>query len=347
MARGFYQNTIALAQPDGTLKSLAGVNIFVYQPGTQTLATIYAGRTGAAQANNPLLTDSTGLVEFYADVGEYDIRTKDTNAVPRIADRTVGWNSFNGSNQGVPSALLARDNGLDLSAIAADVTRQMLPVGAVIDWWRPDGTVPIPAGFEICDGHTVSAGSHDFPNWSAQPITLPDLRNKFVIGADSLKADGTASNNGDGTAAFNAAHPNAPGIRGVGGSNTIKSLAHTHQFAHSHTTPAVTTNPASIDRSLAHAHSGGSLFVNGHNRTAVVQWGGSNEAHALANSVSGMGGGASGGEGAPDHLHYNVTPAVTTNSISTTTTDNGTMSATTDMRPQHVGLLKLMKVRRA
>jgi hypothetical protein len=194
MARGFYQNTIALAQPDGTLKSLAGVNIFVYQPGTQTLATIYAGRTGAAQANNPLLTDSTGLVEFYADVGEYDIRTKDTNAVPRIADRTVGWNSFNGSNQGVPSALLARDNGLDLSAIAADVTRQMLPIGAVIDWWRPDGTVPIPAGFEICDGHTVSAGSHDFPNWSAQrPPTTVTVRRPSTRRTRTLRASGESA----------------------------------------------------------------------------------------------------------------------------------------------------------
>ncbi len=67
-----------------------------------------------------------------------------------------------------------------------------VPVGTVIDWWRPNNTFAIPAGFQICDGSTVTDGQSPF-----QGLRLPDLRNKFVRGAstpsDVGKGGGSAS----------------------------------------------------------------------------------------------------------------------------------------------------------
>jgi hypothetical protein len=362
MARSLYQNTAAIAAADGTLKALFGVQVYLYQPGTTTQVTMYRTRgPDVAAYSQPLVTDATGLIEFYADVGEYDVRWVDSQSVPRIADRTTAWNALNGGAQGLPASVIQRNNALDLTALAPDVGRQMKPIGEIFTWWRPVDTIPLPTGSEICDGRQIPAANHDFVNADGtkynQTITLPDMRNKFIIGADVLKSDGAGSNNGDGSTAFNVVNPNAPGIRGTGGSNTVKNLQHSHQFGHTHGIPGQTTGVAPADRSLAHAHSSGSMYAGGTNTSnssvtigAAVQGlagGVQVERFPHLHSFPNLGiGGGTGGEASPDHYHYNSVSAVTTNSQSTTTTDAGTMSSSVDMRPQHVGLLMLMKVRR-
>jgi hypothetical protein len=62
-----------------------------------------------------------------------------------------------------------------------------IPVGAVIDWWRPDATFAVPTGFAICDGSIV--------NDAGSPLngkTLPDLTNKFIMGVTNVNNIGTA-----------------------------------------------------------------------------------------------------------------------------------------------------------
>jgi hypothetical protein len=353
MARDIYQNTIAAAGTDGTLRALADIQIYVYLPGTLTVATIYTGRTGPAEAGNPLLTDVTGAVEFYAEVGEYDVRVRDTQAIPRIADRTTSWNAFNGSAQGLPSTLLERDGGIDLAALAEDIKRQMTQIGQVIDWWRPANTVPIPAGFAICDGRTIQAADHDFG--TGGPVALPDLRNKFVIGADPFKTDAAASSNGDGSAASGAQHPNAPGIRGVGGSNTTKNLAHSHQYSHYH--PVTGVDHLHAFSTPDHLHGppgiGVSVGMGTANRgTASSPNSGGLESTAYTSHVHGLSAnGWAGNTGAADRYLGGYTIGADrslltyTGTQNTTTTDNGNITTAADMRPAHVGLLKLMKVK--
>lgn len=55
-----------------------------------------------------------------------------------------------------------------------------VPVGGVIDWWRPmddDERFPIPAGFMICDGSLVVD-----PESPLNGYQLPDLNQRFIYG---------------------------------------------------------------------------------------------------------------------------------------------------------------------
>jgi hypothetical protein len=91
-----------------------------------------------------------------------------------------------------------------------------IPVGAVIGWIRPTAAVPIPSGFSTIEGQTIAAVDHDFPGISTS-VTLPDLRNRFLLGADSAKAPGTAAV-AVGSPSINTA-AGAPGPQGTGGEN--------------------------------------------------------------------------------------------------------------------------------
>jgi len=113
-----------------------------------------------------------------------------------------------------------------------------MPIGTVFHWFRPDATVALPDGCLVCDGSVVSAVNHDFPGVVVS-VTLPNLLNRSIIGADLNKADGTAAAAvGNGNINLPAG---APGPQATGGLNeVILSLAqipaHNHGGGnHNHT----------------------------------------------------------------------------------------------------------------
>jgi hypothetical protein len=355
---------MAMTQRDsvsGMLKALEGIRVYVYKKDTTTIVDIFQRRsgasagpapeTGATGGPNPFVTGPSGEIEFWCEgPAEFDVYIEDTIAPARIAARTMGWNAVTAADASIPTAKLALDASLPLGAMSPAVMRQMHQIGEVIDWWRPNATVPLPSGFEICDGHSVPAGQHDFAGMSAQAVNMPDLRNMFILGADSTKTHAAAAGQGN-TAA------EAPGIAGTGGSNAKKSLAHGHGIpAYDHTHNVGLPN---------HQHSGAGLAASDHSHA----WG----------AWSGMSGGdtinrASGGaafERTWNHQHYTggqtggatalgvggyTAPggaatvgstgvvggaaAQATNSTTWTGGDPGD-----DLRPRFIGLLKLMKVR--
>ena len=53
-----------------------------------------------------------------------------------------------------------------------------IPIGTIIDWYRPTPSTPTPFGFEIADGRMVT--DRDSP---LRDTLLPDLTEKFIMGA--------------------------------------------------------------------------------------------------------------------------------------------------------------------
>lgn len=109
---------------NGALVPLANISVYVYSPGTTSTVSIYQARTGGTQKSNPIVTGADGAVEFYADTGEYDIRTVDNQAPARITDKTVSWAAVGGADGGIPSSKIspAPLTSSDLTSINSSIT---------------------------------------------------------------------------------------------------------------------------------------------------------------------------------------------------------------------------------
>ena len=86
------------------------------------------------------------------------------------------------------------DNTLQTTAGGGSAS---VPIGAVIDWWRPNDTFAIPEGYKICDGTVVNDALSPFNGQ-----TLPDLRTKFVLGASTIDSIGQTGGNSSHTHAI-------------------------------------------------------------------------------------------------------------------------------------------------
>lgn len=250
--------------------------------------------------------------------------------------------------------------GGNLTVRGKNILTELVPVGTVLPWWRPAQDVPLPAGFEICDGRSIAAGQHDFRRADgtalAQAVTLPDLRNAFILGANPDNAQGTAATAGD-------LATNAPGIGGVGGSNATRSIDHKHNVTLNHQHGAMTSASASRTQTAgvalntasagSHYHDVSSAFTNwfdGPNPNNVRPtltdpknaWQPMMPAHST--QISG------------DHYHFipshthemdhthNVNAFSFTGSVKTDVVDTGDPK-TVQATPRYVGLLMIMRVR--
>ena len=365
MARDVFRMTVSqpVLEPDlglTVLRPLAGIRVSAFRRGTTTTVTVFQRATGATEGPtpesgatggpNPFVTGPTGDVEFWAEGPiELDVFIEDTQGPARIATRTFGWNAMPAGVGSIPTSAIAADASLGIGVMGPSVVRQLHQIGEVIDWWRPADTVPIPAGFEICDGRSIPAGQHSFPG-IAGAINVPDLRNMFILGADPTKVIGTGITGGGNTAA------DGPGVAGTGGSNAPKN------FAHSHGVPV--SNHQHHVAIPNHWHPAGALSTGGHshwtgnaNRDAGTRdWGGSGEgvaftAHAHGtNEVGNIGVYGNTDWAAQDISVWAGVNNVSLNTATNSTTwnaDPGNAAQTVDMKPRFYGLIKLMKVRYA
>ena len=115
------------------------------------------------------------------------------------------------------------DADLDGRVDESAVDIRSVPVGAVIDWWRPDDTYPIPENFKICDGSAVNDTESPLNG-----VTLPDLTHQFIRGVTDPAEIGTAGGAAD--------HQ-----------HTVDITAHNHTMAIDHDHP---------EQSLSIAYSG-------------------------------------------------------------------------------------------
>lgn len=145
--------------------------------------------------------------------------------------------------------------------LAQGIFDGIFPLGVVTPWFRPNSGFAVPAGFVIATGQTLTSSEHSWAT-SGASVTIPDLRNHFILGAD-------ANNSGDGGSNV------SPGEDVVSGSNT-KNIEHTHSVsAHSH------TNSAHSHAIGAHVHGIGS---DGDHVHGISQDG--NHVHTFANGFT-------------------------------------------------------------
>lgn len=317
------------------------------------LASVYPTATGGSPGPNPITIDNvTGRIDGWLDDGSYDVQVAGTGITTYVQPIEIvngaAINAFDGARVNVGSiagAALANLAVTGAKIASQTITKDKLeanvvPIGTVILYWRPNNSHPLPTGWLELNGQSVIAANHDFTGGGT--ITLPDVRNKFPLGADSSKAHGTA-----GTA--NNLNTGAPGLtsggnNSAGGANTINlnhrhSHSHTHDYSHTHRVKDHSHYVPGVD----HLHTYSAKFVQG------VQ--NNSGAYGIYNSATtgpadrDLGISSYGvGTGSPSERDTESQSTTTTGAPSDSNTDYQ-LSSTQDIRPWSYGFIFLMKVK--
>lgn len=161
------------------------------------------------------------------------------------ADLAANWDKLD-RMFGIPSGggNWPPTEGIDggLYALIQALQLDRAPLGSLWFWYRPNTSVPTTLysnyGWVIADGSTLTASQHSFPGGGS--ITLPNLLNMFVVGADVTKTIGAA---GVAYTDPNVSLPaGAPGPQGTLGANTV-GLTEAQNGPHGHTASVVVTDP--------------------------------------------------------------------------------------------------------
>lgn len=331
------------------LQPVSGASVLVKLRSTGNPVTVFAGETGGTTVSNPLTTDANGRVNGWVDEASLVLTVSGSGITtynqPYEAVSASAILAFDGARitaSSIPSAALAA-NAVTSTKIASGavlgkhLAESAMPLGTILAWWQPSkpgGGFVIPTGFALCNGQSLTAGSHDFSGGGT--VVLPNLISRSLIGADPALAY--------------AAGGSALGMNGQGGANAV-SLAHTHTMAHTHTIATHSHQIQSHTHGMGHSHG---AFVPDHVHGIPTTKVGSSGAATL-----GLNGSATYGSGgvniSTDGGNRSVTDATTP---STSNQTGGTLtnassapdtglagSSSQDMRHAVQGVLFIMKVR--
>lgn len=202
-------------------------------------------------------------------------------------------------------------------------------LGDVIDYWLPPGApFAVPTGYALCDGSVIPSGSHDL---GAYDLNLPDLRDKFIAGADPSAPYGQDS----------VATDSPLGAPGVGGGVATHLGGYTG-LLHDHTVPAHT-------HVATHRHAMASHFHRLPNHThlaSTLNWergGGVNREIVVTSIMTTLGAIKTIPTSVGSYTNFTSWESPSTSSESGQT-DPATMDVT-DTRPEFVGFHRLMKVK--
>jgi hypothetical protein len=236
--------------------------------------------------------------------------------------------------------------------IDPDIFNSLAPLGMIVPWFRPSTAFALPTGWHVCDGAVVNSADHSWTG--AGNVTLPDLRNRFVLGAATTGTGTTPgappaenATGGAHTRTFNHSHTVA------GHSHTVNAHSHTVN-AHSHT---VNSHSHGVNTDGEHHHTW--LGNNLSQRPYEISSGGTprqatyvpgfNEDNSSQSVVMDSIGAHNHGGGTGSS-----TPGTSTSSPGTSDASPGTTSVTLttdatapggDLRPAFVGLLYIIKVK--
>ena len=98
--------------------------------------------------------------------------------------------------------------------VADKLTSPTVPIGTILDWYRPTPTTPIPEGYKICDGSPITDAASPFKGQNT-----PNLLNRFTYGVDASRLGETGGQ--------------------IDTTNSSLNLSHNHTYsdvpAHTHT----------------------------------------------------------------------------------------------------------------
>lgn len=200
------------------LKAAKATEVTVFKAGTSEKATIYEQREGGSPASNPFISQENGLILFWANTGDYDIKFHDTTVPARFGDFIAGWQSspvnveieagelsskgnfIEWSQEGGGAWLPKIKNGsitttqlasaleLPLSALVPSIAQALFTSGDI----KPTGRSSAPTGWLLCNGASLlrseygtlfSAIGTSFGSADGTHFTLPDLTGRAPIGA--------------------------------------------------------------------------------------------------------------------------------------------------------------------
>lgn len=205
--------------------------------GPSSIYYVYAVASGVPTANSTQVSNFDVAVSTYAPnyayVKEVASVEWDGSAISAV------WNNPHKLNAAQLEGYVASDDpaGGPVIPVASSNSKlnrgfnplfsSNVPVGDVIDYWVPPGGIfSVPDGWMLCDGSVVPSGSHEFGPFD---VTLPDLRDRYIIGANPSSIYGSESSATDSTTG-------APGISGGKATHFNQSyISHSHTVAeHSH-----------------------------------------------------------------------------------------------------------------
>lgn len=309
------------------------------------LATIYAAATGGTTLANPVTTSANGRLDGWLDEGSYDVTiagsgiTTYTQSIEIV--NGAAHNAFDGAriaSATIPTAALAASAVTGAKVASQTITKDkldpnVLPIGTIIPWWRPSASHALPTGWNECNGASVIAANHDFTGGGT--ITLPDLRNKYLLGADSATTYNQAGTTSVAPGVTAGGNNNAGGanVRDISHTHTI---AHTHDYSHTHATPDHTHGFTTPD----HLHRiDQPYYVFGTNQnTGVYAIANSIATGAADRSLSGTTGGASTG-------NTTTSQSASTTGAASNGNSGSALSSTQDWRPLSYGVIYLIKVK--
>ena len=154
-----------------------------------------------------------------------------------------------------------------ISSTPLQLNTYLVPQGAILMW--SGSTASIPSGWALCNGSTQAKAD------GTGNVTLPDLRDRFIVGAGSTYAVG----------ATDGATSNTPVITMTNASVTLTA----NQIpAHTHTATVTDPGHSHTMNDPGHTHS----YIAGGSATGIVQ-GGSTQAVNISSPVSGSTSGTS------------------------------------------------------
>ncbi|MCP4566883.1 MAG: hypothetical protein GY841_04800 [FCB group bacterium] len=215
-----------------------------------------------------------------------------------------------------------------------------VPIGIVIDWWRPDESFSLPNGFQICDGSMVT--DTDSPLYG---FALPDLTGLLIMGvSDTIEigVTGGVENHSHSLvyplhqheAPIDHDHPYTNRATGITGSHTHEwDMTHVHATSSSYS---------------AGSHSHWYISSYGPYQYASGYFpGGSAGNHNHTIAPPAYDGRGNWTQASSQHNHYVGVdyPSYVETVLTSEFPDTTLFSSNESILPPHVGLLKIMRIK--